>query len=320
LPVARVSDHLSDVAEVILEQVLALAWDYAVRRHGTPMYEREGQRHAAGFAMIAYGKLGGRELGYGSDVDLVFLHDSSGHNQITQGESAIDNQLFFSRVAKRIIHILTTHTPSGVLYDVDTRLRPDGGAGLLVSSLEAFEQYQSGQAWTWEHQALVRARPVAGSRSVSEGFGAVRRRALAQPREEQSLRAQVCAMRGRMRRSLASGARGYFDLKQSPGGIVDIEFVAQFGMLRWAADHPELLRFTATLPLLGEFERRGLMSSEDSARLGEAYRAYRARLHALTLQEQAARVPEEEFQELRAAVVEVWQRLLKCGEAEESPE
>jgi glutamate-ammonia-ligase adenylyltransferase len=317
LPVATVSDHLSDVAEVILEQVLALAWDHAVRRHGRPSYVEGGRRREAGFAIVAYGKLGGRELGYGSDVDLVFLHDSAGEDQVTDGSTPIDNALFFSRLAKRIIHILTIHTPSGVLYEVDTRLRPDGGAGLLVSSLEAFEAYQRGQAWTWEHQALTRARPVAGSESVIGRFKAIRERALGQPRDVQALRSQVCGMRDRMRRSRASRQAGFFDLKQDPGGIVDIEFIAQFGVLSWAKAEPELVHFTATLPLLAEFERRGFMSREDSERLARAYRAYRARLHALTLQEEPARVAEEEFAESCAAVVAIWRRLLSCEDGDE---
>ncbi len=319
LPLAKVSDHLSDVAEIILEQVLTLAWEHTARRHGRPTYGQDGGRKGADFAIVAYGKLGGRELGYGSDLDLVFLHDSMGQNEVTDGESPVDNQLFFSRLAKRIIHILTAHTPSGVLYEVDTRLRPDGGAGLLVSSLNAFEEYQRGQAWTWEHQALIRARAVAGKEGVRSAFSAVRDRVLRQHRERALLREHVCAMRARMQRSLASRDLGYFDLKQDTGGIVDIEFITQFGVLAWAHAEPALTHYTATLPLLEEFARRGLMSPEDTHRLGEAYRAYRGRLHALTLQGDLARVSGDEFAEHRAAVMAVWRGLLTCAASEENP-
>ena len=159
----KVSDYLTFIAEVVLDRVLAMAWRNLTNKHGRPQ-RRDGSRvdrHRPEFLIVGYGKLGGIELGYGSDLDLVFVHDGALKGS-TDGKRAIDNPVFFTRLGQRIIHLLTAVTPAGALYEVDMRLRPSGNSGLLVSSLEAFADYQRNQAWTWEHQALVRARVVAG--------------------------------------------------------------------------------------------------------------------------------------------------------------
>ncbi len=178
LPLMKVSDYLSFLAETILGHVLAVAWHYLVERHGTPQ-KASGVSCDPDFIVVAYGKLGGIELGHGSDLDLVFIHDAD-PMLATDGVRAIENGVFFTRLGQRIIHVLTAYTPLGQLYEVDMRLRPSGAAGLLVSSLAAFREYQYHQAWTWEHQALVRARPVAGCPRLAARFEELRREVLAQ--------------------------------------------------------------------------------------------------------------------------------------------
>jgi glutamate-ammonia-ligase adenylyltransferase len=242
----------------------------------------------------------------------VFLHDSAGEKQETDGPKPIENYLFFSRLAQRIIHILTTHTHGGVLYPVDVRLRPSGASGLLVSSAEAFAEYQRATAWTWEYQALVRARPVAGSQAAAQAFAAVRAEVLARERDPERLRDEICSMRERMRAAEAGREEGWFDLKQGRGGIVDIEFMVQYGVLRWAFSHPGLLRETATLRLLEEFARASLIADSDARSLSEAYQVYRADVHRLTLQEEPIRVRDDSLSEHRQTVMRIWQDLLGC--------
>lgn len=311
LPLMRVSDHLTAIAEVVLGEVLRLAWDHLAARHGEPRCRLDGKPVTPGFAVVAYGKLGGIELGYGSDLDLVFLHGSAGGAQHTAGPKSIDNGQFFARLGQRIVHILNSHTPSGVLYEVDTRLRPSGASGLLVSSIEAFRDYQSESAWTWEHQALARARAVAGDAEVGRRFEAVRRDVLARKRDPHRLRGEVRAMRERMRAELGSREQGRFDLKQDHGGIADIEFMVQYGALLWSRDHPELLRYTDNIRLLDTFAGAGLVAAADAKLLADAYRAYRARVHRLTLQGEPALADDWEYRELRAGVTRIWEAMFE---------
>jgi glutamate-ammonia-ligase adenylyltransferase len=319
IPLMVVSDHLTWIAETVLGAVHRIAWDALVARHGVPGCTVDGGRREAGFGIVAYGKLGGIELGYVSDLDVVFLHDSAGQEQVTEGARAVDNAVFFTRMAQRIIHLLTTLTASGELYPVDTRLRPSGSSGLMVSSLDAFAAYQRDQAWTWERQALVRARPVAGSRVVAERFQAIRAEVLAQPRDQASLRAEVRSMRERMRTQLAVAQPGQFDLKQDSGGIADIEFMVQYATLAWAHDHPALLAWSDNIRLLETLEREGLLPAAEAALLGEAYRAFRATGHRCALQDRPALVDAAEFAELRAGVTAVWQRLMESRGPQPGP-
>lgn len=315
-PLMRVSDHLTEIAEVVLGAVLDLCWRHLITRHGRP----GGVRHAhaersIGFAVIAYGKLGGIELGYGSDLDLVFLHDggagaartgSDTGATRTDGSKPLDNAVFFARLGQRIIHVLNTLTPAGVLYEVDMRLRPSGNSGLLVTSLDAFAEYQRHAAWTWEHQALVRARPVAGDAALGERFAAVRREVLGRARDPQTLQREVREMRERMRQELGQRDAARFDLKQGAGGIADIEFMVQYLVLRFAHGYPDLLVWSDNIRLLETLGAAGLLARETAAFLAEAYRIYRKRVHALTLQEQPAMVAADEFAELRARVSALW--------------
>ncbi|MGH8500889.1 MAG: bifunctional [glutamate--ammonia ligase]-adenylyl-L-tyrosine phosphorylase/[glutamate--ammonia-ligase] adenylyltransferase [Gammaproteobacteria bacterium] len=312
LPLMRISDQLTWIAEVILNHVLEITWRHMVARYGQPRCVIDGERYAPGFAIIAYGKLGGIELGYGSDLDLVFLHDSAGEQQRTDGKKPIDNTTFFVRLGQRIVHALTAFTPAGQLYEVDMRLRPSGAAGILVSGLQAFEHYQRDKAWTWEHQALVRARPVAGGAKISAGFRRIRARTLAGARDIPQLRREVKEMRSRMWRELGGGDARRFDLKRDPGGIADIEFMVQYNVLAHAHQHRGLTEFTDNIRILDALAASGLLSGGDARFLQDAYRDCRDRVHALSLQgESAAVVDADEFSQQRAGVQRLWRELME---------
>jgi glutamate-ammonia-ligase adenylyltransferase len=306
MPLMIVSDHLTEIAEVVLAQVLEHSWRYLTARHGVPHCTVEGERRPARFAVIAYGKLGGIELGYGSDLDLVFLHDSEGEDERTEGAKPIDNAVFFVRLAQRIIHVLNTQTVSGVLYEIDVRLRPSGAAGLLVSSLLRFADYQRKEAWTWEHQALVRARLVAGAAEIGAGFRAVRAEVLARARDADTLRQEVREMREKMRAELGNRDPNVFDLKHDEGGIADIEFMVQYGVLRWAHDYPQLLGYPDNIRLLEILAAEKLLAADAAQFLADAYRRLRGEVHRLTLQQLPARTDPAPFAEVRARVTDLW--------------
>ncbi|WP_049631662.1 bifunctional [glutamate--ammonia ligase]-adenylyl-L-tyrosine phosphorylase/[glutamate--ammonia-ligase] adenylyltransferase [Cellvibrio sp. pealriver] len=322
LPLMKVSDYLTYIAEVVLEHVLQLSWEHLVERHGRPRRADGSVDLAPEFVIVGYGKLGGIELGHGSDLDLVFIHNTDA-NLSTDGERAIDNLTFYTRLGQRIIHILNTYTPSGKLYEVDMRLRPSGNSGLLVSSLVAFEKYQANEAWTWEHQALVRARVVAGDEQLGEQFDQVRQRILSRPRDLEKLRTDVSDMRRKMREQLGSESKAknqpqnaaktpaLFNLKQDAGGIVDIEFMVQYAALAWAAQAPEVIRYTDNIRILGSLEEAGLLDAESVAHLIAAYKAYRSTGHRLALQRQEAVLEgDNHFTEERAQVTAIWDRVI----------
>ncbi|MGH8369360.1 MAG: bifunctional [glutamate--ammonia ligase]-adenylyl-L-tyrosine phosphorylase/[glutamate--ammonia-ligase] adenylyltransferase, partial [Gammaproteobacteria bacterium] len=283
VPLMKVSDFLTWIAEQVIREAYAIAWRHLVARHGLPHCRDEQGERPAHFAVIAYGKLGGIELGYGSDLDLVFLHDSAGSEQQTQGPRPLDNAEFFTRLAQRIINILSVPTTSGLLYQVDTRLRPSGSAGLMVSSLEAFSRYQQEHAWTWEHQALLRARPVAGDATVGDVFDALRRELLGRARDGEVLRHEVAEMRARMLKEHAH-ADAAFDIKLDAGGLTDIEFLVQYLVLRNAAEHPALLDWTDNIRNLDGLVAAGLLSAEQGGFLADTYRAFRRIVHRCTLE------------------------------------
>ena len=311
LPLMKVSDRLTWLAEVVLSAALGICMHQLVAKYGRPRCIIHGKPYQPGFAIIAYGKLGGIELGYGSDLDIVFLHDSRGEQQYTDGNKSVDNAVFFSRLGRRIIHVLTTFTPAGVLYEVDSRLRPSGASGLLVSSLQAFEDYQREEAWTWEHQALVRARMVAGDLRIGEKFDRIRRGILELPRDPESVRGEVRQMRERMWEDLGKTSGQWFDLKQDPGGVADIEFMVQYCVLANAHDHPSLSVYTDNIRILESLSRCGLLSPQDAQALMDIYREYRDRVHALSLQGEAAVISATEFAQLRARVKDLWQVLME---------
>ena len=309
LPLMKVSDRLTDIAELVLQSALELAWSELIKPHGRPLCLDEGKIREAQFAIVAYGKLGGLELGYGSDLDLVFLHDSDGDQQFTDGTKQLDNSTFFVRLTRRIIHILTMSTSSGALYEVDTRLRPSGKSGLLVSSLAAFDRYQREDAWTWEHQALSRGRAVAGTDSMRSSFESLRLRILTRYVHWDTLPADVLQMRQRMRAELGKGTVELFDLKQDEGGVTDIEFIVQYLVLREACHQAELLRFSDNIRQLESLAHAGLLEQSDADALADAYRIYRRRMHHLALGGQPALAPRSEVEVLSATVTEIWRRV-----------
>jgi glutamate-ammonia-ligase adenylyltransferase len=311
LPLMKVSDRLTDIAELVLQAALDMAWDEMVARHGEPRCNVDGQLRDANFAIVAYGKLGGLELGYGSDLDLVFLNDSTGSAQQTDGVRSVDNAVFFARLVQRIISMLSLTTAAGHLYEIDTRLRPSGHSGLLVSSLSAFDRYQREDAWTWEHQALLRSRAVAGDADVCGAFEDLRRDALANYVRRDSLRDEVVKMRGRMRDELSKGTDALFDLKQDPGGVADIEFIVQYLVLRDAAEYPDLIEYSDNIRQLEALARNGLLDTETSALLTDTYRNYRARLHHLALAGEKGLAPRSEVEAHAARIVAIWKRVFE---------
>ena len=299
LTLMQVSDYLTNLAEVLLDKISLLAWQQMIKKYGYPTDINGDDILEPEFIIVGYGKMGGLELSYGSDLDLVFLYDTA-KGKSTSGDRSLDNGVFYTRMGQRIIHILSTQTRAGELYEVDMRLRPSGTSGMIATSLSAFEHYQSNNAWTWEHQALVRARKVSGSEHVRLKFEEIRHSILTINREKSTLGKEVQAMRQKMRDNLGSKntADVHFQLKQDAGGIVDIEFMVQYGVLAWAHQHPELTLVTDNMRLLDAFVHCGLMSSQDCQTLQETYLAYRVETHKRALQKQNLLMTQEELVQL----------------------
>lgn len=307
LPVMKVSDHLTYLAEAILEVVVQQAWDLMVSRYGQPTHLQ--QLEGRGFAVIGYGKLGGWELGYSSDLDLVFILDCPA-NVVTDGERSIDGRQFYLRLAQRIMHLFSTRTASGILYEVDPRLRPSGASGMLVSTIEAFADYQHNEAWTWEHQALVRARVVYGDAQLAQRFNQTRQEILCRQRDADELKKEVREMREKMVTHLASKKGDVFDLKADPGGITDIEFIAQYLVLRFAQSQPGLTRWSDNVRIFELMAQFDIMSEEEAAQLKRAYITLRDEIHHQALQEHSGKVGVECFSTEREQVRASWARWL----------
>lgn len=318
IPLMVVSDYLTEIAEVATERSLAIAFCDLTRRHGLPPGT---ELTHPGMLVLGYGKLGGIELGYNSDLDLVFLYDEALSQEATMptadDQRSVSGSQFYVRLAQRIIHIMTTPTYSGVLYEIDARLRPDGDKGMIARTLASFAGYQRNEAWTWEHQALVRARPVAGDARLAERFQEIRAEILQLPREPDELRTRVRDMRAKMRASLDKSRRGdsdvpgRFDLKQGAGGIADIEFVVQYSVLRWAAEHPELTVWTDNVRLLETLDRLALLPGHAAQELTDAYKALRAAYHRNALQDSPGLVADTELRHERVAVTRLWQAVME---------
>lgn len=307
LPLMKVSDQLTWIAEVIVEETQRVAWNELVAKYGEPCFMREENRQTADFAIIGYGKLGGIELGYESDLDIIFLHNSRGTKQQTNGEKSVDNQVFFTRLAQRIVFILNTYTMGGRLYEIDTRLRPSGASGLLVASVKAFKRYQLKKAWTWEHQAIVRGRGIAGSARLIKDFDDIRQTVLLQAANSPNLRTDIREMREKMW-SQYPPKSGLFHLKKQAGGITDIEFLVQYWVLK-SGDRGEYV-YTDNIRLLATLAANGCIEESIASRLTTIYITMRDRIHALSLQGQSAEVDEKEFQQERAFVQQCWQQFL----------
>lgn len=308
LPLMRVSDRLTDIAELIIQCCMDLAWQQMTHTYGTPYCGEDPARlRPVTVAVAGYGKLGGLELGYASDLDLVFLHDSAGSIQSTDGERPLDNGIFFLRLGQRIVHLLTMHSAAGRLYEVDMRLRPNGKGGFLMTGIDAFERYQQTEAWTWEHQALLRARAVAGDPKLCGAFEAVRRRILSSAVRGDSLRTDVVEMRLRMRKELSHSGAGQFDIKQDAGGIGDLEFLVQYWVLKSAQAHPELLTYSDNIRQLEGLAALGVLDEPTALWLKEAYIGYRTLLHHLSLEAEGERVvAAAPYQATRDRLREIW--------------
>lgn len=304
LSLMKVSDHLSYLAEALIAAVVNLAWRQLSARHGTPPGRSQDNM---GFAVIAYGKLGGLELSYSSDLDLVFVTDSDYHGE-TDGAKPLEVQQFYLRLAQRVLHLFTTRTVIGTLYEIDMRLRPSGKAGLLVTRLSTYAGYLREDAWTWELQALVRARPVFGDNALCDAFQKLRREQLQKSRDGSDLARQVVDMREKMRshKELRSEQHS-FDLKQGVGGITDIEFLVQYLVLRYSCDHPALADYTDNVRILEQAGEKQVMSAEQAQQLTEVYIREREWLHQLALDDRDS-LTHQSFSAERTVVEKAWQQ------------
>lgn len=309
LPLMKVSDYLTWLVEAILAQAVNIAWRNLVAKYGSPSGKDDVQDtdsvSGKGFAIIGYGKLGGIELGYGSDLDMVFIYDADDYG-MTSGEKSINNQTFYMRLGQRIIHILSAQTTQGACYETDMRLRPSGNSGMLVSSIQAFERYQQQDAWTWEHQALVRARAIVGDPALIAKFDSVRRSILSQTRERDALREEVKAMREKMKANAKK-----MDIKQGNGGLIDIEFISQYGVLAFSAEHPSLLEWTDNIRILESLSKVGCFKGVELEALISAYRELRSALHKNSLAEDNEQSAIEDFTATTSRVEQAWQKVFE---------
>ncbi|MCW8929448.1 MAG: bifunctional [glutamate--ammonia ligase]-adenylyl-L-tyrosine phosphorylase/[glutamate--ammonia-ligase] adenylyltransferase [Gammaproteobacteria bacterium] len=330
IPVEKVSDYLTWLAEVIVDFVLQTAWHDLMTRFGEPQVNphnsllKKDEEKAAlekGFGILGFGKMGGIELGYSSDLDMVFIFSDDYVGGVTDGintdESSlstgksVDNLQFYSKLSFRIMHILQTQTHSGILYEADIRLRPNGNSGLITSSLKSFREYQLEKAWTWEHQALVRARFISGDERLISDFNTIRQEVLSHCRETEVLKKEVRDMREKMRQSLAQKRKGYFDIKQDFGGVADIEFIVQYMVLKEACNYPQLLAWTDNQRILEMLAETALLSEATVNELSQCYLLFRERLHQLSLQEVSGLVSEEEFKTEREKIQQHWSEIME---------
>jgi glutamate-ammonia-ligase adenylyltransferase len=292
LTVEKLADHLSALADLLLEVTLEFIWQELPRKH-VPAAPR--------FAVVAYGKLGGKELGYASDLDIIFLYDDA-------DERAPE---VYARLAQRLNSWLSSRTSSGILFETDLALRPSGASGLLVSSVEAFERYQDENAWVWEHQALTRARHCAGDRKVGDAFEAIRERILRKERDAGALRASIVEMREKLHAAHPNKS-GLFDVKHDPGGMIDVEFAVQYLVLAHSREHPDLTGNLGNIALLRMAAAHGLIDKDLAERCRDAYREYRRLQHALRLNGAPyARVPGNDVLQEIAAVKALWQAVFR---------
>ena len=314
-PIMKVSDSLTYIAEVVLEAALERAFAEIVNRYGYPIGQDGDPVTEAdcGFAIIGYGKLGGLELSYSSDLDLVFLHKIK-EQGMTTGEKSVSGMKFAARLVQKLMNYLNTQTRDGRAYEIDMRLRPSGNAGMMVVSCHAFETYQMDKAWSWEHQALVRARAICGDRRVTARFCDIRRDVLSLPRTLDQVRSEVTSMRIKMQKHLGTNQwqqeAGKFHLKQDAGGIVDIEFLAQFAVLAYSHEYPSLTKWSDNVRIFAEVALLGIWDDQVCQDLTDAYLRIRAATHQLALSEQSLLVDELLWQETRALVQSQWQHLM----------
>jgi len=307
LPLTKVSDHLTALAEAIIGEVVNVAWQQVALRFGVPAStENSGDK---GFAVIGYGKMGGIELGYGSDLDLVFLH-ASDENDFTTGNKQVSAGQFYSKLAQRIMHLFNTRMASGILYELDLRLRPSGNSGVLVVHRNTYKKYLEEEAWTWEHQALVRARFVYGSQKFYDAFSEIRKGILCQQRDKQELAIDVKKMRAKMQDHLDKSNDQYSDIKQGNGGLVDIEFLAQYLVLNNAYQHPSAVTFSDNYRIFEQLAKLQILTESEKDTLIDSYCQLRDRSHMATLQSEKVQLEKTEFDDITKGVTSIYQRFL----------
>ncbi len=320
MDIRQTSLMLSTIAQTIIQKIGFLCWQQICTKHGVPHIESASIHEMTGFAIIAYGKLGGEEFGFGSDLDLIFLYRGD-PDTLTQGTHPVSHYQFFTRLAQKIIHRLNTRGLSGVLYTVDTRLRPSGQSGHLISHIDAFAQYQQESAWTWEHQALIRARCLCGDDHLQTRFSQIRHQQIGKTRLKASLKEEVKTMRQKMRDNLDTSNHDHFDVKQGPGGLVDIEFLIQFLVLQQAADYPQISWSTRTTELIEQLVSLKVLSNTAGIELIDAYRHYRrlTNLQRLT-QSQSTSTYSQNYdknkQEYRETIIKHWHTWLGKSDTE----
>lgn len=310
LPVMQVSDHLTALAEAIIEEAANISWLQMTQKFGIPaeLIDKDNK----GFAVIGYGKVGGMELSYSSDLDLVFVHDSDITGTTVGGKEVSVGQ-FYLKLAQRMMHLFNTRMANGILYELDMRLRPSGNAGLLMVHIDTFEHYQVNDAWTWEHQALVRTRVVYGSDAIISRFNEIKQRILIKEREQAKLLEDVHMMRDKMRKHLDKSSEAEMDIKQGSGGLVDIEFLVQYLVLLHCKHHPQLAKISENIALLKQLAVLNVISKEQQACLSENYCKLRDSAHHATLKNKAQLLPLNEVKHAQQAVKDVIQTLYKEG-------
>ncbi len=307
LPVTQVSDHLTALAEVIIAEVVNIAWQQTSIRFGEPRSCAEN--NDKGFAVIGYGKTGGIELGYSSDLDLVFIHTSP-ENDTTNGDREVPAGQFYSKLAQRIMHIFNTRMSSGMLYELDLRLRPSGNSGLLVVHINTYEQYLNNDAWTWEHQALVRARAVYGEQHLQKSFEKIRQQVLTTKRDSDELLADVREMREKMRVHLDKSNQVCTDIKQAQGGLVDIEFLAQYLVLLYSNQHKKIAQYSDNISIFERLYEYDVLTAAQKNQLVESYCQLRDRGHRAALQDASNSIDSEEFEQYSNNVSSIYQSFL----------
>ncbi|MDH2997389.1 bifunctional glutamine synthetase adenylyltransferase/deadenyltransferase [Pasteurellaceae bacterium LFhippo2] len=310
LPVMKISDHLTYLAEAIIGAVVNIAWRQVSQRFGEPEHLQNGEKD---FVVIGYGKLGGIELGYNSDLDLVFLHNAPENSETVGGRKSISSHQFYLKLAQKINGIFNLNTSAGVLYEVDMRLRPSGEAGLLVSTFNAYESYQQNEAWTWESQALVRARAVYGTAELRQAFEEIRRLTLSQKCRDSvpvsALQQDICEMREKMYQHLSKTREDQFHLKTDQGGITDIEFIAQYLVLAYSGRYPQMAVWSDNVRIFDSAIECGILTQSQGEQLKNCYTSLRNKIHHLNLLNKESIVLRTEFIEERAFVGEMWKKL-----------
>ena len=307
LPLMKVSDHLTALAEATISEVINLAWQQIAQRYGVP--ESTLVHDNKGFAVIGYGKLGGRELSYSSDLDLVFLHYSKAI-EVTNGEKQVLSSVFYMKLVQRIMHIFNTRMASGILYELDMRLRPSGNSGLLVVHFNTFAKYQREDAWTWEHQALVRTRAVYGHKDVINKFNSLRQQILSLPREPKKLAQEVIGMRDKMRNHLDKSSRRDIDIKQGIGGLVDIEFLAQYLVLKDSNKYANVAKYSDNVSIFNQLYSSDIINNKQQILLTQAYCQLRDQSHRAALQNEDSLLDEHVFQQYAGDIADIWQSFL----------